>query len=399
MKRNECCGCGVCITVCSYNAINLSLDSEGFLNAFVDDSKCIDCGDCLMVCPIQNHSQVLLCKMPRTVYAAKHKSNEVRTNSSSGGMFTALSDVILLENGKICAAKLQDNFMVEHIVTADTVNRDECRGSKYVQSEIHGIYDSVREALLQDQKLLIVGTPCQIAAVQRYTQWHKLPTERLVLVELICHGVGSGSLFRDYIGYIKKTNGLEILKYQFRTKLSPDTQEQQLIFSSNIIDNKSRLSQAFIDLFWKGLIIRTVCHQCPFTKTDRASDLTIADFWGLEAYEPGFVDSLGVSLTWANTSKGNYYLTKALANCDYKILDADTCLPGQLNLRQPTPANHRRDRFWRDYEHHDIKFALKKYTRYGTANWIKIQSKRAVVLLLYKLGLLRFIKLLIRKRG
>ena len=45
-----CSGCGICVAVCSYDAINLMKSDKGLV-AVTDDIKCKRCGVCSASCP------------------------------------------------------------------------------------------------------------------------------------------------------------------------------------------------------------------------------------------------------------------------------------------------------------------------------------------------------------
>ena len=50
----NCCGCTACMNVCPKAAIDMKEDFEGFLYPELDRSKCINCGLCETVCPVEN---------------------------------------------------------------------------------------------------------------------------------------------------------------------------------------------------------------------------------------------------------------------------------------------------------------------------------------------------------
>lgn len=49
-KKEECCGCAVCASLCPVDAIIMETDEEGFLYPKIYREKCIRCYKCIAVC-------------------------------------------------------------------------------------------------------------------------------------------------------------------------------------------------------------------------------------------------------------------------------------------------------------------------------------------------------------
>ena len=113
-EKGNCCGCTACMSICPRGAIRMEPDAEGFLYPQVDDEKCVNCGLCKTVCVFQNGYEREETEPKQTGYAVKHKKEEVREASRSGGMFTAISDYILESGGTIYGAGYGEHFKVIH---------------------------------------------------------------------------------------------------------------------------------------------------------------------------------------------------------------------------------------------------------------------------------------------
>ena len=50
VNRDKCSGCGICVALCSYDAIKLEKSGEGSV-AVIDDRRCKRCGVCVAACP------------------------------------------------------------------------------------------------------------------------------------------------------------------------------------------------------------------------------------------------------------------------------------------------------------------------------------------------------------
>lgn len=215
-QGKDCCGCTACASICGKKAITMAPDSLGFLYPQVDTDLCVDCGLCEKVCNFSNdYSTPENFSVPEP-YGVRLKDNSEVMKSRSGGAFKAFSDWVLNRNGVVYGAGFKEHFKVAHCRATTPEERDIMRGSKYVQSDLHGVFQSVKSDLVQGKWVLFSGTPCQTSALQSY-----LPIKlqsNLLLVDIVCHGVPSPKFWKDYIDYIEQKEGKEIIKVYFRDK-------------------------------------------------------------------------------------------------------------------------------------------------------------------------------------
>lgn len=213
---SNCCGCTACASICKHNAISMQPDTLGFLYPKVDEDKCIECGLCEKVCAFNdNYDKSLNLSQPEA-YAARHKEMEEVMKSRSGAAFVAISDYVLEQGGIVYGAGYKDHFRVCHKRATTKEERDEFRGSKYVQSDLTGIFRQVKNDLKTGHTVLFSGTPCQTSGLHSYVG--KKLRENLVLVDIVCHGVPSPYIWRDYITYLEKKYKDTISYVNFRDK-------------------------------------------------------------------------------------------------------------------------------------------------------------------------------------
>ena len=200
-NKSKCCGCTACVSICPKQCITMREDEEGFLYPMVDSSLCIDCNLCKKICP-ELHSKER--REPLNVYAAKHKNEQVRLASSSGGIFTLLAERIIDENGVVFGARFNSNWNVIHDYTETKKGLTAFRGSKYVQSYMGNCYQKVKFFLQQGRKVMFTGTPCQIAGLKNYL---RKDYDNLLTVDVVCHGVPSPKVWRIYLNEIARKGG------------------------------------------------------------------------------------------------------------------------------------------------------------------------------------------------
>lgn len=295
VQKKDCCGCASCYNSCPVNAIVMKLDSEGFQYPSVNEETCTSCGLCQLSCPTldpQYHNN------PQPDCYAVLASDELREKSSSGGMFSVLADYVLSQKGYVCGAAYGKDLKVEHIIinTSDELQR--LRGSKYVQSNIGTVYRKIKQLLREDQWVLFSGCPCQVAGLNAYL---RKDYEKLVTVDLVCHGVPSPLIFERYL---KEEFDQPVKKVNFRPK------DFGYICTSGIIettDGSEIVINPQNDIYEQGfhssLFLRKFCEECKFAEIPRQGDFTIGDFWGISQYNPQLNDNKGTSLVLINSKK------------------------------------------------------------------------------------------------
>lgn len=383
--KTSCCGCSACYSICPVKAIEMKPDEEGFLYPEIDENKCIRCYRCLSVCAlkgdIKNQSNTvnangIIENKPfiNKVYGARIRDRQVLMSSSSGGVFTAFSDVFLTQdNAIVCSTYNFDSHQQEFRLIESFEDRDKARGSKYIQAFPGNIFSDAEKWLKTnpDRKIMFFGVGCQAAAFKSYADMKGF-TDQVTIIDLICHGVPSPLIWKDYVRTIEDKYG-KINQLNFRDKTNGWAKSKAFVE----VDNKKISIQEYRRIYSGRYTYRLCCHKCPYTKTERSSDMTIGDFWHIEEKRPEQFDDLGTSLIIIHTEKGMELFEQAKSRLIYFESDLKECL--QYNLERPTEISPKRDLFWKDYRIYGIDFIMKKYGNESLYKKIKRKIKSLII--------------------
>lgn len=358
-KKRNCCGCGACANVCPTACIKMCADEEGFFYPHVDTSVCIGCGKCERTCPTLKDKTNNL-PYP-AAYAAVNRVDETRKVSSSGGVFSLFAEYVLKQNGVVFGAAWGEDFSVRHVAIENEEEIALLRGSKYVQSDTGDSFLRAKQFLEEGRLVLFTGTPCHIAAL--YSFLNK-PYQNLVTQDLICHGTPSPAVWQAYLQYRSDLAGSQIAEASFRKKLDGRKATSVYIRFQNG-DEYIRTPHGrddYMKLFLYNKCLRPSCHRCKF-KGLRQSDITIADFWGVNAVAPEMNDKKGVSLVLANTPKGEEILSDVQENLLLKKVGFKRSLRRNPSYFHSTPAHPMRGKFMKDFRSKPFKKVLKRHRR------------------------------------
>ncbi|MFI3288287.1 MAG: Coenzyme F420 hydrogenase/dehydrogenase, beta subunit C-terminal domain [Rikenellaceae bacterium] len=371
--KKECCGCGACANICPKAAIEMRPDALGFLYPEVNAELCVECGLCLKVCafkPGYDRSDNL--DTPK-LFAVRHKDIKEVEASRSGAMFVAVSNWILSRGGVIYGVGYSDHFRAVHKRATSAQERDEFRGSKYVQSDTNSTFTGVLSDLNDGLYVLFSGTPCQCAGLRCFLRLRGADFSRLYVVDIVCHGVPSPYVWRDYLSLVEGKQGAKATAVDFRDKRKFGWIAHKESFS---FEGAYAYSSTYTFLFSEHIMFRHSCGVCYFTNFVRPSDLTLGDFWGWQkAVGRGFnSDDKGISLVFLNTAKGAELFEEVNTELNYTKTTQQLC--AQHNLHSPSVINPRREKFEKDYTSKGILYVCKKYGDLGWQNRIKILGRQ-----------------------
>ena len=348
-SEEKCTGCGLCVSLCNKSAISLSEKKiTGHFIPVIDEEKCVDCGLCQKKCPANNSVELV---NPKAAYAAWRKNKDKQKGSSSGGVAAALYEAAIAEKWYIVGTYLDENLLPKLKLSHSLEDVAGFKGSKYVQAKPEKIYREIKKVIDENNNVLFIGTPCQCQAARNACNGN----EALYTVELICHGVPSQKIFREYIEYIEDIKKKKVTYLSFRSAYG---EELTMKAEDKIIWKRKRPEDFYLTAFNEGIILNDACYQCRYAVPQRGSDLTIGDFWGIGRDEPFKDPGCKVSVIAVNTKKGE----KLLKICDdieiseRKYIEA---VNGNAQLKAPKNKSYLSDLFWAEYTQSGVGAALK----------------------------------------
>lgn len=299
--QKKCVGCGACVDVCPANCLKLIHNENGFYEPEITNEQCINCGKCLRYCPALNRESR---SVSPDFYYGWNLNDDSRRKSTSGGLFSALAEQIIAQGGVVFGAKYANDYRSVIMSSTDECDLDDLRRSKYCQSYPEGLYRKIANILTQGRKVMLAGTPCQIAAAKRLFG----DDENLILIDFVCGGVAPETMFGDYIIHMESKYGSKVKNINMRDKsLGWGNSLIRIEFTDGRIYQSLYQFDYYYNYYNSGPLIKNdACLSCLFTQHNDA-DITIADFWGYkQANVPK--DIKGMSLISVYSDKGKKIL-------------------------------------------------------------------------------------------
>ena len=360
VAAQQCTGCSACVALCSDHALSMQPNSEGFLEPVIDEAKCTHCGQCSQHCPVLKR-QFAPAKLAQAVRAKglnaqgtqqRHTEHAGFTQrylalnlkpdfkalygSSTTGVGFVLAHRFVRAGGVVVGCRFNAQTQeAEHVIARTVEEVVQFCGSKYVQSNKHEVMAQTLELLKQGQKVLFIGTPCEVAGVKALCSTQPAEVKaRLFTVDLVCHGVPSPLSFKCYLHDAAAELGA-IRALNFRV---PHPQTKNWTQPVVVVQGEAkRLVQPaaqnhFYVAYSQSWSLRPSCYHCPYTNLNRPSDLSLGDFWGISNVVPEcWHPELGVTQALVNTLRGE----KLLQLLHYSIRDAYAVTEQQVKAVGP----------------------------------------------------------------
>ncbi len=364
-NKTECVGCGACMQACPAHCITMQSDAEGFLYPVVSMQDCLQCGKCEQVCPLHYPFSDTDSLAPPVSYGGYHTDDGIREQSSSGGIFTLFADDHLKRGGIVCGCRLDDQMKAVHVCVDHASGLNALQGSKYVQSDLNTVYTQIRDHLSAARPVLFVGTPCQCAGLKSFLGKEY---ENLLLVDFICHGVPSPSVFESYIRYLEENAGSKVVSFRFRNKdkgwqASGLELGRAVSYADGHTDrNYPAFHDPFMNGFLSDLCLRPACHACAFKKIPKlTADITIADFWGIDKVAPALNDGKGTSLLLIHSEKGRKAFETVKENMVCEEVPFQKALRRNQSLFRSAVPHFSRNKFFNTLQNRGFQTAKRKY--------------------------------------
>lgn len=292
----KCVACGACENICPTNAIVMKYDENGFMYPCIGE-ECTHCGKCKSVCqvikPIELYNEP-------DAYAVWNKNEEIRKKSSSGGFFSIIAQYVINKGGIVFGAVYANDFKSVYISEAKTMTEVAfMRGSKYVFSETRNSFQLVKKYLDEDKYVLYTGNPCEVAGLIGYLD---KSYEKLITCDFVCHGANSVKAYRSWLKEFTGNQKIKTLDFRDKSVYKWSTTATAYLENGNII------REDYEKCFWykgflEGVTTRENCSVCPYAKSDRVADFTMADAWQIGKINKEYNDQWGTSLILVNSQK------------------------------------------------------------------------------------------------
>lgn len=356
-ERNTCTGCTACVNVCPKNCITMDYDEQGFLYPHIDQRLCIECSACDKVCEQAARSVTQTSGLKG--FGAVAKNKELQSKSSSGGVFTLLCDEVLSRQGVVFGVAMADNNRTaEHRAATNEDELSPFRGAKYLQSSMGDCFKRVRGLLDEGKEVLFSGTPCQVDGLKACI---KENDDNLLCVDIVCHGVPSPMIWRKYCDEIEGAYRGGISTVNFRHKKYSWEKPHVDCNENCTVVFRSKTEDPYMRLFLQDYTLRPSCYECQHKGMNRKSDITIADFWGVDKIIPGFSNGAGTSLVIIHTEKGRKYFEAIMDKVQVQETDVKKALEFNGAALRSARKPERLEEFWKELVSSKLEKLADKY--------------------------------------
>jgi len=388
VDKQNCCGCYACYNICPPKCIHMQPDVDGFWYPVVEIDECTECGLCEQICPILKEKSAFYYQP--LAYACINNNEAIRLESSSGGLFTLIAEQVIEDGGAVFGANFTENFVVEHSCVELKEELEKLRGSKYVQSRIGETYKQAKQLLKSGWKVLFTGTPCQIGGLKSYLG---KSYDNLLCVDIVCHGVPSPEVWKKYVDYRQEKAASAAQRISFRRKDDGwKRYSVSFLFENNTEYRETLDKDLYMRAFLKNVCLRPSCYACQFKTIHRQSDITLADFWGIQRMLPDMDDDKGTSLIFVNSKAGQAMIEQIAAKMQFKEVDINEAVKYNSAAIKSVASNSNRKKFFKELHKLTFDDLVKKYCTDKLSVRIKRRAKSLARAILKKLGLLDFTK-------
>ena len=318
--------------------------------------------------------------LPIKSYACYNKNRDVRMASSSGAVFSSLAEYVLDKQGVVYGVAMsEDCYSAEYVAVSNKKDLLKLRCSKYLQARVGKTYKMVKEDLQSGKVVFFTGTGCQINGLKYYLGKEY---DNLLCADVICHGVPSPALWKEYAQYQEMNNGGKLKSVNFRCKdVNWVEFGLKAIYDNINTENDKRVyvsknRDSYMYMFLSNYCLRPSCYEC-LAKKEKLSDLTIADFWGIKDVAPEMYDGKGTSLVLIRTNKGKKYFDYIRNELILKEVSYEDGVKLNPAEYKSCSRPQQRDTFFFDMNTMTFDELEKKYV-ISEKNQLKVRIKRMI---------------------
>lgn len=296
----NCCGCEVCAAVCPRQAISFSRNAEGFYFPLINETICVQCGECLRNCPVLNYKNIVNLQNIKC-FGGYFKDQLKLCKSSSGGFATALGESFIKSKGIVYGTVYSTNPKSAFFSRAETLDDlYKFRGSKYSQVRKGNVFHDVIFDLENGKRVLFFGLPCEVVALKHIVKNKYF--DNLYTCDLICHGVTSERVLEEYVSYIESVMNKKAVSLNMRYKKIGSRKPH---FKIDFEDKSSFIKELYETEYGRAFQVlkRPSCNNCYFKGQKRYSDMTIGDFHAVTVNSPVYCSN-GVSSIIVHSERG-----------------------------------------------------------------------------------------------
>ena len=333
--KTKCCGCQACGDICGKKAISFKTDEEGIWYPVVDKDKCVECGICEKVCPIINSIKNHKNSSTPKCYVLQAPESYDRLQSASGGAYTLIARTIFEKGGIVAGHIWDEQFGVKGFITGDEKDIEILRGTKYLQSDVEGLYLAVRKYLNENKLVLFSGTPCQNAAMRSFL---KRDYDNLIMTDFVCMGIDSPLAFKKYIYSLENQYQSKVIYFKAKSK---EVGWRYLTNKAVFENGKSYFGingrDANLNATFLNVLVRPSCYDCKYKGFPRVSDMTIGDYWRKKYdYDP-LDDNSGTSYIMLHNDKAISFFDVVKKKCYYRDIDFTKIIEGNRYATSSLP--------------------------------------------------------------